>query len=457
MLLQKPFQPKFELGEEQQEALGKITDFILNSKETSFSLYGPAGTGKSGMLSYVINFLEQNGYDYSVCAPTHKAALVVRNYIDRDVITLHSLLALSPKLDIFKLDLRELQFESGKNTMQIPYKGVVIVDEASMINDDLFDLLEERCQTMGSKILFSSDKMQLAPVKSKTYSKVYSVNNKFGLTKIYRQDSKNSIAPILETLRTHSIDDLDNCQGETGSLYIQSELADFIKLSLPKFQESSKTLNVLKVRILAFTNARVQNYNLAVKNLLFGKNEEYNIGELLTAYSNGSYKGTKYYNSMDYIVQLIQPCSKLIAGINTYGYELSIWDPYYKKQFKIFMISRYSNSKEVFIQIAATIEQVRLEAIYCTDKRQRGRLWGRYYELLDSFATPIDLVFDNRVIVKKSFDYGYAQSVHKSQGSNYDEIFIDWRNIKSCRDEEFKRQLQYVAMSRTRSNAYLLL
>ena len=85
------------------------------------------------------------------------------------------------------------------------------------------------------------------------------------------------------------------------------------------------------------------------------------------------------------------------------------------------------------------------------------RLWGRYYELLDSFATPIDLVFDNRVIVKKSFDYGYAQSVHKSQGSNYDEIFIDWRNIKSCRDEEFKRQLQYVAMSRTRSNVYLLL
>ena len=456
MLLQKPFQPKFKLGEEQQEALDKITDFILNSKETSFSLYGPAGTGKSGMLSYVINFLEQNGYDYSVCAPTHKAALVVRNYIDRDVITLHSLLALSPKLDIFKLDLRELQFESGKNTMQIPYKGVVIVDEASMINDDLFDLLEERCQTMGSKILFSSDKMQLAPVKSKTYSKVYSVNNKFGLTKIYRQDSKNSIAPILETLRTHSIDDLDSCQGKTGSLYIQSELADFIKLSLPKFQESSKTLNVLKIRILAFTNARVQNYNAAVKNLLF-RDKEYNVGELLTAYSNGSYKGSAYYNSMDYIVQVIQPCSKLIAGINVSGYILSLWDPYYKKQFEVFMISKDNNPEEVFVSIAAKIESIRLEAIYSKNKKTRGRIWGEYYDLLHSFATPIDLIFDNRVIVTKSFDYGYAQSIHKSQGSSYDEVFIDWRNTKICKDEEFKRQLQYVALSRTRSNAYILL
>lgn len=48
-------------------------------------------------------------------------------------------------------------------------------------------------------------------------------------------------------------------------------------------------------------------------------------------------------------------------------------------------------------------------------------------------------------------------SSKKVQGSSYDEIFVDWRNINSCRDEEFKRQLQYVAMSRTRSNAYVLL
>ena len=449
-------QPKFKLGEEQQQALDNIKNFIKNSKEISFSLFGPAGTGKSLMLSYVISFLEQNGYDYALCAPTHKAALVVRNYVNREVTTLHSLLALSPKLDIFKLDLRELQFEAGKNISQIPYKGVIIVDEASMLNDDLFDLLEGKCKELGSKIIFSSDKMQLQPIKSKYYSKVYSVNNKFGLTKIYRQNSENSIMPILETLRTHSLDTLDSCQGKTGSLYIRSELADFIKLSLPKFQESSKILNVLKVRILAFTNTRVQNYNAAVKNLLFG-DKEYNVGELLTAYSNGSYKGNAYYNSMDYIVQVIQPCNKIIAGINVSGYILSLWDPYYKKQFEVFMISKDNNPEEVFVSIAAKIESIRLEAIYSKNKKTRGRIWGEYYDLLHSFATPIDLIFDNRVIVTKSFDYGYAQSIHKSQGSSYDEVFIDWRNTKICKDEEFRRQLQYVALSRTRSNAYILL
>lgn len=453
-MLQEKKLPKYKLGEEQEKALAKIKDFVKNSKEISFSLFGPAGTGKSLMISYVIKYLVDEGYDYALCAPTHKAALVMRTYTGEDTTTLHSLLALSPKLDIFKLDLRELQFVAGKSTNQIPYHGVVIVDEASMINDDLFDILEEKCSQFNTKVIFLSDKMQLQPVKSKSYSKVYSTINKFGLTKIYRQDSKNAVSPILEALRHHSIDSLDSSQGETGSLIISSELRDFVELSLPKFREISSSLNVLKTRILAFTNERVQNYNLAIKNQLFGKEEEYNIGELLTAYSNGSYLGTKYYNSMDYIVQVIEPITKVIANIEVKGFNLSIWDPYYKKQFKIFMISR-NNSEEVFIHIAASIESVRLEAIHCNNKILKGKLWGKYYELLDSFATPIDLIFDNRVVIKKSFDYGYAQSIHKSQGSSYDEIFIDWRNINNCRDEEFKRQLQYVALSRTRTNAYL--
>lgn len=446
---------KYKLGEEQEEALYKIQDFIKNSKEISFSLYGPAGTGKSLLISYIIKYLIDEGYDYALCAPTHKAALVMRTYTGEDTTTLHSLLALSPKLDIFKLDLRELQFVSGKSTNQIPYHGVVIVDEASMINDDLFDILEEKCAQFDTKIIFISDKMQLQPVKSKTYSKVYSTINKFGLTKIYRQDSKNAISPILETLRLHSIDSLDSNSGETGNLVVSSELLNFINLSLPKFRELSSSLNVLKVRILAFTNERVQNYNLAIKNQLFGKDEEYNVGELLTAYSNGNYLGLKYYNSMDYIVQVIEPVTKIIANIDVKGFNLSLWDPYYKKQFKIFIISR-NNNEEVFTHIAATVESYRIEAVHCTNKILRGKLWGKYYSLLDSFTTPIDLMFDNRVVVKKSFDYGYAQSIHKSQGSSYDEIFVDWRNINGCRDEEFKRQLQYVAMSRTRTNAYVL-
>ena len=63
---------------------------------------------------------------------------------------------------------------------------------------------------------------------------------------------------------------------------------------------------------------------------------------------------------------------------------------------------------------------------------------------------------DNRVIKKKTFDYGYALTVHKSQGSSFNTVFVDIANINACSDEKVLRQLQYVAISRTKGDVYLL-
>jgi len=43
----------------------------------------------------------------------------------------------------------------------------------------------------------------------------------------------------------------------------------------------------------------------------------------------------------------------------------------------------------------------------------------------------------------------------RMQGSSYNEVFVDIRNINSCMDEAVRRQLQYVALSRTRHNAFI--
>lgn len=41
----------------------------------------------------------------------------------------------------------------------------------------------------------------------------------------------------------------------------------------------------------------------------------------------------------------------------------------------------------------------------------------------------------------------------KLQGSTISNAFIDLRDINRCQDNEMKRQLQYVALSRTSKNA----
>ena len=46
--------------------------------------------------------------------------------------------------------------------------------------------------------------------------------------------------------------------------------------------------------------------------------------------------------------------------------------------------------------------------------------------------------------------------MHKSQGSSFNTVFVDIANINACSDEKVLRQLQYVAISRTKGDVYLL-
>ena len=75
---------------------------------------------------------------------------------------------------------------------------------------------------------------------------------------------------------------------------------------------------------------------------------------------------------------------------------------------------------------------------------------------MESFASPIDLIYDGRVIKKKTFDYGYAISSHRAQGSGYQNVMVDMKDISICRNPEERRQLQYVAISRTKKDLYIL-
>lgn len=43
----------------------------------------------------------------------------------------------------------------------------------------------------------------------------------------------------------------------------------------------------------------------------------------------------------------------------------------------------------------------------------------------------------------------------RMQGSSYNNVLVDIRNINSCKDESVTRQLQYVALSRTRKDALI--
>ena len=442
------------LSEDQAKALELITQFLTSSDETAFSLTGSAGTGKT----YLMNILLQSiGYRVVLCAPTHKAKLVLEKTTHRECVTLHNLLALTPNLDIFDLDFRDLLFKTSGNKLGIPRKGLVICDEASMINDDLFNLLVQKCAERKTKILFVSDKKQLKPVKSSEISLVYNLKSQFELKQIFRQSLKSALTPILANLREYPEDNFQTSLGEEGSLFCLTDSQEFLSLYLKNIKKATSNSDILETKLTAYTNNRVDKYNELIKKVLFNTNKEYNRLEFITSCENFNFNNTNFYNSMDYIIcnDPVKIDRKLpFLNLALPGYMIELYDSVFKKSEKVFILSK-DISQDYIDCLAFKIEDLRFTAI--EDKsRTRGLAWNRYYALFNSFTTPFELEVDGRLIKKKTFVPGYACTTHKLQGSSYNNIYVDMKNINTCIDEDVRRQLQYVALSRTKNNAFIL-
>lgn len=444
------------LSDEQLEAIQKIKEF-LSSDETAFSLVGSAGTGKTLIMNKLVNDLK-GVITVQLCAPTHKAKLVLQRSTGRECTTLHSLLALTPNLDIFELDFNELIFRSNSENVTIPRNGLVICDEASMINDDLFKTLIKRCSERYTKILFVSDEKQLRPVKSERESLVYTVKHQFRLTKIFRQSDKNALLPILEILRNKSIDLFMDAVGEEGSLICEYNLKEFLIKYLKSIKIALENKDILETKLATYTNKRVDLYNSLIKKALFPNGQEYNKTEFLTCCDNIEFAGIyQFWNSMDYIIATdpIRTTKTLKYFGDVEGWEFELYDPLDDFNKRIFILSK-DNDDNLFNALAYKLDQLRCNAIKERNYQRKAAKWGMYYDLNKSFTTPIDLYVDGRLVKKKSFTEGYACTTHRLQGSTFNNIFIDMQNINSCKDDKVKQQLQYVALSRTRTDAILL-
>jgi ATP-dependent exoDNAse (exonuclease V) alpha subunit len=166
-LLQKnfPHQPTLK----QDIFFQKIADFILNStSDDIFILKGYAGTGKTTIISTVINNLADVNMKAVLLAPTGRAAKVISNYSGKPAYTIHKRIYFPKKNKTGGVSFT-LQQNKFKNTL-------FIVDESSMISDNnqdsklyengslLDDLFFYVDAGNNCKLLLIGDTAQLPPV-----------------------------------------------------------------------------------------------------------------------------------------------------------------------------------------------------------------------------------------------------------------------------------------------------
>ena len=446
-----------KLTDEQLKAVHQITQFCRGqTKEICCSLIGSAGTGKTTVVKTILEELDQANISYCLCAPTHKAALVLQKSTGKTAQTLHHLLALSPTLDIFNLDLNNLLFKASKMCTEIPGHGIVIVDEASMVSDDLFECLLEKCKDRHAKILFIGDAAQLIPVKGQKESKALHSPITCVLSQIHRQQNDNAILPILERLRNTAMLTLPEVSSPCGNIQIFRSRATFVKKVLSLFKEALKQQDTCCIKLGAYTNVVVDAYNEVLHKKLFPDSKaEYNVGEFITIGETIQTATHTLFNSTEYPVSSVKSKPVVIPNIGTFsGYELVLIDQLDNHRIPINVVS-VETSEADRLKIAEGIEDIRQAAIKAP-KIQRASAWAKYYNTVNSFCAPFALMLsDKRLVKKRSISYGYATTIHKMQGSTYENICIDWQNLNSCIDTTVKRQLQYVAASRTKNNIFV--
>ena len=175
---------------EQKEA------FRLLQKGGVALLTGGPGTGKSTVIDGLILYYEKAfpKADVALCAPTANAAKRLRETTGRNAQTIHKLLDIRPYSDT--------EYESKDEYDQL-HHGLIIVDEASMIDIKLFHMLLCAVKN-GALLILSGDEDQLRSVGPGNVLHDLLSNDripKCRLTKVFRQDEQSEIVQNSQRIR----------------------------------------------------------------------------------------------------------------------------------------------------------------------------------------------------------------------------------------------------------------
>ena len=137
-----PSGKKITLNEQQVGALEAMKTWLADKEDLFFTLSGYAGTGKSTIVLELIKYFkgENRWKRVAVSAPTHKAKKVIARTTKEDSFTIQKLLGLRPNTELENFDINNPQFDE-RAEKEIRNFKLLIIDEASMLNESLFDLI----------------------------------------------------------------------------------------------------------------------------------------------------------------------------------------------------------------------------------------------------------------------------------------------------------------------------
>lgn len=496
-----------KLSEDQMIANQEILEWFRTDEKMygTYSLRGAAGTGKTTLLKVVIDELSDD-YEVLCIAPTHKAKNVLKEKTGVDCHTMHGFLGYAPYINLESVD--DFSGFKRERSTNAEHTDLVIVDEASMISSVLKKEIEEVAKQYKVKILYVGDEYQLPPIKEDRSPCLEVKGSR--LDRIIRQANGNPLLVLLTAIRSdihtlvykhgsvdamndlwelvittfpeqfHTDDIIDlkrACSKGAAFAFVGKRVQTFYNSKGEGFETITDTglvrklvTNYKDIKILNYTNLNVDRYNAGYRAYNGLNSKVYNVGEMLMSYTNIATSDgfVTLNNGIDYKIE------DVIHTVGEYGWsvhrlKLKSMDTGYSLYFDVLDEREYDKYARYYVDL------------FRECKRIGGKAWKKVYKFKDDILLSFDLKskYTSEPDFCKSKDgfelycdyrfqfptasikYGYALTTHKSQGSTYERVLVNYNDlliparIGTTSGMITYLKLLYVALSRASKVAYI--
>lgn len=451
-----PFKPTLK----QEVVLKELSMFILDSSPNAlYVLRGYAGTGKTTIVSTMVTNLWKIKKSAVLLAPTGRAAKVISNYSHKEAFTIHKKIYFPKKSKNGGITF-VLQPNKHKDT-------IFIVDEASMIPDTpgdskLFEngsLLDDLMQYVYSghrcKLLLIGDTAQLPPVKldlspaleasklAMTYNKAVTENE---LNQVVRQEEGSGILENATVLRTQlQQGKLDNFRFMTNGFNDIIRLIDGEEI-MNAINESYTSLEKEDVAIIVRSNKRANLYNQSIRQRILFNDNELTTGDYLMVVKN-NYFWIKPNSEAGFIANgdIIQVL-EIFKIEELYGFRFA--------QVKIKMVD-YPRMRPFETVLLLDTISAETPSLSYDDSNKLYNEVVKDYENETSNYRKFLKVKNNKHFNALQVKFSYAITCHKSQGGQWNTVFVEQPYLPNGIDRDYLRWL-YTAVTRATTKLYLI-
>ncbi len=436
-----------------------MAGFLFDSDPRSVMLLrGYAGTGKTSLVSALIQTLPQLRVNSLLLAPTGRAAKVLAGYSGRPAYTIHK-----------KIYMTATDASGAMRTVRAPNKHsytLFIVDEASMIGLEpsatrqslLEDLIGYVYDGNHCRLMLIGDSAQLPPVgqsESPALDQRY-LAAAFGLnvvshelTEVVRQQSLSGILSNATALRAQ-ISDLSS--GDEAALPLFTTAPDVVNLQGTDLMETLyreyDTYNLEEVVVVTRSNKRANLFNQGIRSSILYREEEVNAGDYLMVVKN-NYFWLDEDSSIGFIANgdIVEVLS--VRNVQElYGFRFADatlrfvdYPDEQPRDCKLLLSTLYSESPSLTAD-----EQSRLYTAVMEDYADLPHKADRLRELRKN-------PYYNALQVK----FAYSLTCHKTQGGQWRTVIVDQGFFPPDQplDRDYLRWL-YTAFTRATERVYLL-